>query len=326
MFAVIKTGGKQYRVAADDVLRIERIEGAEGSRVQFGNVLMVGEGADVSIGSPSVDGASVTAEVVEQGRGKKSISFKKRRRQNSRRKKGHRQHLTTISILEILTDNAKPKREASGKSAAERSSEAQAAYLASVGSAIDGDQGDDGTAAGSGAGKSRKGAAKAKSGGSATDARTAGDEGLIEGSATDEAVADAPAKDKAAPKKAAKSDDTKKAAPKKAKPVVESEDDAAADHEAEQAADAKAASAKASAPEAPVPGEPMFTAPEGEKDKLTQIKGIGPVAERQLNEQGITTFAQIAALTDEDVERIDAYMPFSAAQITTWREQAQSLK
>ena len=81
MFAVIKTGGKQYRVSADDTITIERIEGEEGARVEFGQVLMVGEGSDVTIGTPAVDGARVTAEVLEQGRGPKTINFKKRRRQ-----------------------------------------------------------------------------------------------------------------------------------------------------------------------------------------------------------------------------------------------------
>ncbi|MFN3744183.1 MAG: 50S ribosomal protein L21 [Hyphomicrobiaceae bacterium] len=103
MYAVIKTGGKQYRVAADDVLTIEKIAGEPGAKVEFGEVLMLGgEGAGVKIGAPLVSGALVKAEVVEQGRGPKVIAFKKRRRKNSRRKRGHRQELTTVRITEII--------------------------------------------------------------------------------------------------------------------------------------------------------------------------------------------------------------------------------
>ena len=107
MFAVIKTGGKQYRVAANDVLKIEKVVGDAGAIVHFAEVLAVGEGEAVSIGVPFVAGATVTAEVVEQGRSRKVIAFKKRRRQNSRRKRGHRQELTTVRIHEILTGGAK---------------------------------------------------------------------------------------------------------------------------------------------------------------------------------------------------------------------------
>jgi large subunit ribosomal protein L21 len=107
MFAVIKTGGKQYRVAADDLLKVEKIKGEPGEIVQFGEVLVVG-GDAVTLGAPTVAGASVAAEVVEQGRGPKIIAFKKRRRKNSRRKRGHRQEFTLIRITEILTDGAKP--------------------------------------------------------------------------------------------------------------------------------------------------------------------------------------------------------------------------
>ncbi len=101
MYAVIKTGGKQYRVAADDILEIERLDGEAGSTVEFSDVLMVGTGEDIKIGTPIVEGAKVIAEVVDQTRGPKLIAFKKRRRQNSRRKKGHRQNLTKIRITEI---------------------------------------------------------------------------------------------------------------------------------------------------------------------------------------------------------------------------------
>ena len=223
MFAVIKTGGKQYRVATDDVLTLEKLDGDAGEMVEFTEVLAVGDGDDVTIGSPRVDGAMVTAEVVTQGRGKKVIAFKKRRRQNSRRKRGHRQYLTTVRISEILTGGAKPSRKPAAKKAAP---------------------------------------------------------------ADDAAPAKAEEADKASPAKAPASDDT----------------------ETKAASDA-----------------PLFTAPEGEKDKLTDIKGIGPVAERQLNEQGITTFAQIAALSADDIARIDEAMPFSAAQIEDWQAQARQM-
>jgi large subunit ribosomal protein L21 len=217
MFAVIKTGGKQYRVSADDVFKVERLDAEEGAQVEFTNVLMVGNGAEVTIGAPEVDGATVVAEVVEQGRGRKVIAFKKRRRQNSRRKRGHRQYETTVRITEILTGGAKPSKKAAAKPAAKKET---------------------------------------------------------------------------APKKA-----ETKAAPAK-----------------------KEAKAEASASSAP-----LFTAPEGDADKLTDIKGIGPVAEKQLNEQGITTFAQIAALTKADIEKVDEYMPFSADQISDWQAQAKEL-
>ena len=191
MFAVIKTGGKQYRVAANDVIKIDRHPGNPGEIVTFGEVLAFGEGEAATFGAPFVDGASVTAEIVEQGRARTVIAFKKRRRQNSRRKRGNRQHETFVRIDEILTGGAKPSK--------------------------------------------------------------------------------------------------KEAAPK------------------------------------PAAAAPLFTAPAGDADDLEVIKGIGPVAAGQLKEQGLTTFAQIAALTDEDVARIDANMPFSAEQIRDWQEQAREL-
>jgi large subunit ribosomal protein L21 len=102
MYAVIKTGGKQYRVAKDDVLTIEKLPAEQGATVEFTDVLMVGEGASVKVGTPTVAGAKVTAELVEQTRGPKVIAFKKRRRKNSRRKRGHRQDLSTVRITGIL--------------------------------------------------------------------------------------------------------------------------------------------------------------------------------------------------------------------------------
>jgi large subunit ribosomal protein L21 len=226
MFAVIKTGGKQYRVAAEDVLKIEKIAGDAGEIVEFNEVLMVGEGADATIGAPFVDGALVTAEVVDQGRARKVIAFKKRRRQNSKRTRGHRQHLTTVRISEILTGGAKPSKKAAAKKPAPKAEDAKAE----------------------------------------------------------------------APKKAEAKPAEKKTAPK---------------------AETKA--------EAPAEAAPLFKAPKGDADKLTDIKGIGPVAEKQLNEQGITTFAQIAKLTKADIAKIDDAMPFSADQISDWQAQAKEL-
>lgn len=202
MFAVIKTGGKQYRVAANDLLKIEKVAGEVGDIVQLGEVLAHGEGENVTIGAPFVDGASVAVEVVAQGKARTVIAFKKRRRQNSRRKIGHRQLLTTVRISEILIGGAKPSKKAAAKTEAK------------------------------------------------------------------------PAK----------------------------KDEAAASV-----------------------AQPLFTAPKGKADNLEDIKGVGPVAAQQLAEQGITTFKQLANLTDEDVVKIDENMPFSADQINDWKAQAKEL-
>jgi large subunit ribosomal protein L21 len=115
MFAVIKTGGKQYRVAANDLLKVEKLVGNPGDIIEFSQVLAVGDSDQATIGAPLVAGATVTAEVVEQGRHATVIAFKKRRRQNSRRTRGHRQHETTVRIDEILTDGAKPSKKAAAK-------------------------------------------------------------------------------------------------------------------------------------------------------------------------------------------------------------------
>lgn len=232
MFAVIKTGGKQYRVAANDLLKIEKLEAQVGDIVEIGSVLAHGEGDNVTFGAPFVDGALVTAEVVEQGKNRTVIAFKKRRRQNSRRKIGHRQLLTTVRIAEILLDGAKPTKTAAVK----------------------------------------------------------------------------------APKKEAKAEVAPEAkaeaAPKEAKAKKEAKAEAA------PKAEAKTAEAVAA---------PLFKAPKGEPDDLTVIKGIGPVAAKDLAEQGIITFAQLAKLSDKDVAKIDEHMPFSAEQISDWREQAKEL-
>ena len=224
MFAVIKTGGKQYRVAANDLLKIEKLEAKVGDIVEIGNVLAHGEGENVTFGAPFVDGALVTAEVVEQGKNRTVIAFKKRRRQNSRRKIGHRQLLTTVRIAEILLGGAKPSKKAAAKP------EAKAEVAA-------------------------------------------------------EAKAEVAAKEPKAKK--------------------ETKAEAASGEEAKAA--------------------PLFKAPKGEPDDLTVIKGIGPVAAKDLAEQGIITFAQLAKLTDKDVAKIDEHMPFSADQIKDWREQAKEL-
>ncbi|TPI55918.1 50S ribosomal protein L21 [Mesorhizobium sp. B3-1-3] len=233
MFAVIKTGGKQYRVAANDLLKIEKLEAKVGDIVEIGNVLAHGEGENVTFGAPFVDGALVTAEVVEQGKNRTVIAFKKRRRQNSRRKIGHRQLLTTVRIAEILLGGAKPSKKAAAKAEA-KAPEAKAEVAAE-------------------------------------------------------------AKAEAAPKEPkAKKEPKAEAAPKE---------------------EAKAETAAA----------PLFKAPKGEPDDLTVIKGIGPVAAKDLAEQGIVTFAQLAKLSDKDVAKIDEHMPFSADQIKDWREQAKEL-
>src|ERR1700694_3105644 len=107
MFAVIKTGGRQYRVVPDDVLEIGKIAGDVGTIVQLGEVLLVG-GESPVLGAPTVAGASVAAEVLQHKRGPKVISFKKRRRKNSKRKRGYRDEITVLRITEILTNDNKP--------------------------------------------------------------------------------------------------------------------------------------------------------------------------------------------------------------------------
>ena len=107
MFAVIKTGGRQYRVVPDDVLEIGKIAGDVGTIVQLGEVLLVG-GDQPVLGAPTVAGASVAAEVLQHKRGPKVIAFKKRRRKNSRRKRGYRDEITVLRITEILTESKKP--------------------------------------------------------------------------------------------------------------------------------------------------------------------------------------------------------------------------
>ncbi len=102
MYAVIKTGGKQYRVAKDDVLTVEKLVANDDGKLELTDVLMVAGNGEPKLGSPLVSGAKVLAEVVEQTRGPKVIAFKKRRRKSSRRKRGHRQDLTKIRITDIV--------------------------------------------------------------------------------------------------------------------------------------------------------------------------------------------------------------------------------
>jgi len=143
MFAVIKSGGKQYRVAPDDVIRVEKLAGEAGDIIEFGSVLMVGGDGGLNVGAPFVAGASVAAEVLEQGRTDKIIIFKKKRRQNYRRRNGHRQHETVLRVTEILTDGKKPsktkaapkpaaKQQAPAKNAAPKKAPAKAAPKAAA--------------------------------------------------------------------------------------------------------------------------------------------------------------------------------------------------
>lgn len=126
MQAVIRTGGKQYRVAANDVIKVERLAGEAGEQVVFGEVLsLTGEG-DAQVGAPLISGASVAARVIAQDRADKVIIFKKRRRHNYRRTKGHRQHQTVLRIEEILVGGAKPSKPAKVEAKAEAAGESKA--------------------------------------------------------------------------------------------------------------------------------------------------------------------------------------------------------
>jgi len=126
MFAVIKTGGKQYKVAPNDVIKVEKLDGEAGAKVDLADVLMVGDDKGVKVGSPTLDGTVVTAEILEQTRAGKIIVFKKKRRHNYRRKKGHRQELTVLKVLEIGKGTAKKaaaKKAAPKKAAAPKAEE-----------------------------------------------------------------------------------------------------------------------------------------------------------------------------------------------------------
>src|SRR4029078_6734475 len=125
MFAVIRTGGKQYRVAAEDVIRVDRVNGNPGEIVEFGEVLVVG-GDTPQLGTPTVSGATVAGELLQHTRGDKVIAFKKRRRKNSRRKRGYRHEFSVVRITEILTGGAKPSKTAAPRPKREPKPKAEA--------------------------------------------------------------------------------------------------------------------------------------------------------------------------------------------------------
>ena len=135
MYAVIKTGGKQYRVAANDKITIEKLEGAAGDQVVFDAVLMVANGGTVDIGAPFVSGATVVGEIASQDKADTVYIFKKRRRKHYRRRNGHRQLLTSVTITDILTGGAKP----SAKAKAPKAEAAPVAAAATLAAPIAGD-------------------------------------------------------------------------------------------------------------------------------------------------------------------------------------------
>ncbi len=238
MFAVLKTGGKQYKVQAGDMLRVERIAASAGETVQFNEVLMLG-GDNPTVGAPMIEDAGVQAEVVDQIKGEKVIHFVKRRRKHSsKRTKGHRQKLTLVKITEILA---------------------------------------------SGAGKS--GVAAAIGTGSVSAAAVA----AITGKAVDAPVKKAKKTKAEKPAKAAPKAEAKEEAPKAAKPAAK-----------------KAA--------------------KGDGDDLSNISGVGPVIVGKLHAEGITTFAQIAAWSDADVEAIEEKLSFKGrVGREDWIAQAKEL-
>jgi len=141
MYAVIKTGGKQYKVAAGTLIAVEKLTGEAGDAIAFEEVLLVGGDADTTIGSPLIAGAAVAGEIVDQRRTGKIIVFKKRRRQNSKRTRGHRQEQTLVRITEILTDGKKPtaqKAAAKPAAAKKKSTPAPDAPVEAVQSDTDG--------------------------------------------------------------------------------------------------------------------------------------------------------------------------------------------
>lgn len=236
MHAVIRTGGKQYRVAAQDVIRIEKVAGDEGDVVVFDEVLAVGG----DLGAPLVSGASVAGRVVAQARADKVIVFKKKRRHNYRRKKGHRQDQTIIRIEEILTGG---KKASTAKKAAPKKEEP------------------------------KKDDAKA------------------------DATKDAPQKEAAPEKKEAKAEKPAE------KPAAKQADDKKAEADA-----------------------PMFKRPDGEPDDLKKISGVGPVIEKKLHALGIIKYAQIAAFTKDDIEKVDEVLNFKGRiERDDWLSQAKTL-
>ena len=227
MYAVIKTGGKQYKVAANDEIIVEKIDANEGDEHAFQEVLMFGDGETVTIGAPMIEGAAVVGEIVGQAKGDKVIIFKKRQRSTYRRKKGHRQLETTIRITAILPEGVDLKKL---KKADKKTKTTETAVI----------------------------------------------------------IEEAPKAKKAAPKAA------------EAAPAVEAKE------EAPKAAPAKAAS--------------------GAGDDLTKLKGVGPAYAKKLNEAGITSFAQISALTPEGVSELEEKLNASGrVERDGWIEQAKEL-
>ncbi len=225
MFAVVKTGGKQYKVASGEVLKIEKIAGNAGEKVQFNEVLMLG-GDKTTVGTPTVAGAGVQAEILEQAKGPKVINYVKRRRKHSsQRKKGHRQQLTVVRITDILATGA----DKSGVTAALNG----AGFVVAAGVAV--------------------------------------------------------------------------AAPKKAK------------------AEKKAAPAKAAAP-TKAKAEKAAPAATAGADDLKELSGVGPALEKKLHAAGVTTFAQVAAWTDADVEDFGEKLSFKGRiEREGWIDQAKKL-
>jgi large subunit ribosomal protein L21 len=259
MFAVIKTGGKQYKVTSGDMLRVERIAADAGETVLFNEVLMLG-GDSPKVGAPLVADAGVEAEVVDQIKGEKVINFVKRRRKHSsKRTKGHRQKLTLVRIGDILA---------------------------------------------SGAGKSK---AKAALGtGSVSASIVAAMEERYTMNRGDQAEMKKRVATGEAPEKSAKPVKAKKAEPKKAETK---KTEAKAEKPAEEKKKAAPKKAKAA-----------------EGDDLTQISGVGPVIVKKLNGEGVTTFAQIAAWSDADVEAIEEKLSFKGrVGREDWIAQAKKL-
>ena len=122
-FAVIKTGGKQYKVSANDTIRIEKLDDKAGKTFEFNEVLLTTDNTTTEIGSPMIDGAYVEAELLKQARNDKVIIFKKRRRQNSRRKRGHRQHVSIVKILKIYGKSGKLLAEAKNTTVEKKTTE-----------------------------------------------------------------------------------------------------------------------------------------------------------------------------------------------------------
>lgn len=240
MFAVLKTGGKQYKVQSGDILRVEKLAANAGETIQFNDVLMLG-GDAVTVGAPLIADAGVQAEVIDQIKGVKTINFVKRRRKHSsKRTKGHRQKLTLVKITDILASGA----DKSGVAAAIGAGSVSAAALAAI------------------------------------DAQSP--------AANKDKVKKASSAKAAAPKAEAKAEAPAKAAPKKAAPK-------------------KAAKAT-------------------DGDDLSNISGVGPVIVKKLNAEGITTFAQVAAWTDADVEAIEEKLSFKGrVGREDWIAQAKEL-